>query len=222
MRKSVTRRTIVAATAALAAALLQAGGAAAAAPPSCAVTFNAPGGAAGGTAFDVSVNVTRVSSFDAGQFDVCFDESLLQLEDVTAGEIGAIVIPVDLWSRVGPGAYRIIVNVPGVPGVSGSGSLAVLHFVAAGAAGTAVLTPENGFLNTSSGEEIAATWAPDSVNLLCAPGGPAPSPDGGPSASAPPAPGRSPVWPWGLAAAGAVIITAGAAVVFARHSLARK
>jgi hypothetical protein len=58
------------------------------------------------------------------------------------------------------------VNVPGVPGVSGSGSLAVLHFHAVGTAGgSSAIDLSNGFLNNNLGSEISATWTGDSVSV---------------------------------------------------------
>ncbi len=134
---------------------------------SASVSAGAPAEAVKGSAFTVSVDISSVTAFDAGQFDVTFDESLVQLEDVTAGQIGGTGVPVDLWSEVSSGTYRIIVNVPGVPGVSGSGSLAVLHFQAADAAtGTSAVNLSNGFLNNNLAVQIPATWTGDSV-LVC-------------------------------------------------------
>ncbi len=132
-----------------------------------AVSISAPAEVVKGSSFTVSVNIGSVTAFDAGQFDVSFDESLLQLDGVTAGQIGATQIPVDLWNKIGTGTYRIIVNVPGVPGVSGSGSLAVLQFHAASSAvGTSALNLSNGFLNNNLATQISATWTGGSI-IVC-------------------------------------------------------
>jgi hypothetical protein len=130
-----------------------------------AVSINAPAQAVQGSSFTVSVDISDVNAFDAGQFDVSFDESFVRLDNVTAGQIGATQIPVDLWNKMSTGTYRIIVNVPGVPGVSGSGSLAVLHFHAASSAvSNSALSLSNGFLNDNLGTQISATWAGGSIN----------------------------------------------------------
>ena len=132
-----------------------------------AVSINAPAEVVKGSSFTVSVDIGSVTAFDAGQFDVSFNESLVGLDNVTAGQIGATQIPVDLWNKMGTGTYRIIVNVPGVPGVSGAGTLAVLHFHAAGSAvGTTAVNLSNGFLNDNLAMEIPATWTGDSVIVV--------------------------------------------------------
>ena len=73
--------------------------------------------------FTVKLNTTSLIDFDAGQFDISFDNSVLRLDNVTGGLIGATEIPVSLWNQISPGTYRTIVNVPGIPGVTGSGLL---------------------------------------------------------------------------------------------------
>ena len=130
------------------------------------VSVNAPAQVVEGDTFTVTVDITNVTAFDAGQFDVSFNESVVQLDDVTAGLVGTTQIPVDLWNKTSTGTCRIIVNVPGVPGVNGSGYLAVLHFHAASSAvGSSTVSLSNGFLNNNLGSEITATWAGDSVDV---------------------------------------------------------
>ena len=92
------------------------------------VSINAPAQIVRGDTFTVTVDVTNMTAFDAGQFDVSFNESLIQLDDVTAGLTGTTDIPIALWNRMSTGTCRVIVNIPGVPGADGSGCLAVLHF----------------------------------------------------------------------------------------------
>ncbi len=147
-------------------ALLLGGGSPALAGDVSSVKIVAPTAVVQDSDFAVGVDIGDVTAFDAGQFDVSFDESLLQLDDVTAGQIGATQIPVDLWNKIGTGTYRIIVNVPDFPGVSGSGSLAVLQFHAASSAvGTSPVNLSNGFLNDNQGAEIVATWTGGSVSV---------------------------------------------------------
>ncbi len=130
-----------------------------------AVSIDAPAEVVKGSSFTVSVDIADVAAFDAGQFDVSFNESLVQLDDVTAGQIGATAVPVDLWNEMSAGTCRVIVNVPGVPGVTGSGSLAVLHFQAASTAGSASISLSNGYLNNNLAAQIAATWTGGSTSI---------------------------------------------------------
>lgn len=142
------------------------GSAPAMATGSAAVSIDAAAEATKDTDFVASVNVADLAAFDAGQFDVCFDESVLRLENVTAGHVGATQIPVDSWNKIDTGKYRVIVNVPGVPGVGGSGNLAILHLHAIGSAGSSsAIDLSNGFLNDNMGAEISATWASHSVEV---------------------------------------------------------
>ena len=57
-------------------------------------------------------------------------------------------------------------NVPGFPGVSGSGYLAVLHFHVIGSAGdSSAIELSEGFLNNKLTHEVKATWTGDSVTV---------------------------------------------------------
>ncbi len=130
------------------------------------VSIGAPTQAAPDSDFTANVNISQVVNFDACNYDVSFDASVLRLDNVTSGLIGATTIPVDIANQISPGAYRVIQNVPGISGVSGSGYLAVLHFHVIGSAGTSsAIGLSNGTLANSLAEEIAATWVGDSVNV---------------------------------------------------------
>jgi hypothetical protein len=130
------------------------------------VSINAPAQVVKGDTFTATVDIANVTAFDAGQFDVSFNESLVQLDSVTAGLAGTTQIPIALWNKTSTGTCRIIVNVPGVPGVTGSGYLAVLHFHAASSVvGSSAVSLSNGFLNNNLGSEITATWVGDSVSV---------------------------------------------------------
>jgi len=130
------------------------------------VTLDAPTEVVTGNSFQVDVDISSVTAFDAGQFDVLFDEAVLQIESVSAGQIGTTNVPIAIWNKTSTGVCRILVNVPGVPGVAGSGRLATLAFRAVGAAGSSgTIAVSNGFLNDVQGSEMQATWAGDSVRV---------------------------------------------------------
>jgi len=134
------------------------------------VSIDAPDNAAPGSDFTANVNISGVTSFDACNYDVSFDASVLRLDSVTSGLIGSTTIPVDVYSEVSPGTWRIIQNVPGLAGVSGSGSLAVLHFHIIGADGTSsAISLSNGVLSNNLAEAITATWVGDSVDVAASP-----------------------------------------------------
>ncbi len=116
--------------------------------------------------FTVNVNISEVTNFDACNYDVAFDATVLGLDDVTSGLIGSMTIPVDLYNELSPGTYRIIQNVPGLSGATGSGYLAVLHFHVVGSGGdSSTITLSNGMLSNNLAVEITATWVGDTVNV---------------------------------------------------------
>ena len=109
--------------------------------------------------------------FDACNYDVTFDASVLQLDNVTSGLIGSTIIPVDIYNEISSGMYRVIQNVPGLAGVDGSGYLAVLHFHVTGSQDdSSTISLANGMLSNNSAEEITAIWTGDLVNVTLVPG----------------------------------------------------
>ena len=141
-------------------------------PGAVVVSIDAPSGPRAGADFTASVAIGDVTDFDACQYDVTFDATVLRLDDVTAGEIGSTEIPVDLYNELTTGTFRVVQNVPGLTGATGSGSLAVLHFNAIGSVGdTSAIGLSNGTLSNILAEEIEAVWVGDSVTLTRRPSG---------------------------------------------------
>jgi len=149
-------------------ALLLGGGAVApvAAQPTVTVIIDAPDEAAPDSDFTANVNIGEVTNFDACNYDVSFDASVLRLDNVTSGLIDSTTIPVDIYNEISSGTYRVIQNVPGLSGVSGTGYLAVLHFHVIGSEGdSSAISLSNGMLANNLAEEITATWTGDSVSV---------------------------------------------------------
>jgi hypothetical protein len=112
-----------------------------------------------GSYFIVKINIGNVTNFDAANYDVTYDPSVLEVTDVTDGLIGSSPIPIAMWRAIKPGSVRLINNVPGLPGVSGSGYLAEIHFHAIGSIGNpSEINLTNGVLSNTSANEIHATW----------------------------------------------------------------
>jgi len=149
-------------------ALLLGGGASVllVAAPEVTVSIDAPDEAAPDSDFTANVNINEVVDFDACNYDVSFDASVLRLDNVTSGLIGSTTIPVDIYNEITPGTYRIVQSVPGLTGATGSGYLAVLHFHVIGSEGdSSNISLSNGILANNLAEEIAATWVGDSVSV---------------------------------------------------------
>jgi len=131
------------------------------------VSVVAPSGVDPDSGFTASIIISEVTDFDACNYDVSFDALVLQLDDVTAGLIGSMTIPVDLYNELSPGTYRIIQNVPGLSGANGSGYLAELHFHVIGAAGDSSLVgPSNGVISDVTAVEIEANWVEGAVTVV--------------------------------------------------------
>jgi len=175
-------------------ALLLGGGAVVpvAATPEVTVRIDAPDEVAPDSDFTANVNISEVTDFDACNYNVSFDALVLELSSVSSGLIGSVTIPVDIYNEVSPGTYRVVQNVPGLDGVSGSGYLAVLHFHTIGSEDdSSTISLANGMLSDNLAQEIPATWVGDSVRVAAAETTPPP---------APPSPPRTINWPvlWGV------------------------
>ncbi len=130
------------------------------------ISLSLPDKVAPGGTFTATINVSRVDNFDACNYDVSFDPAVLILENVTNGQLGSSQIPVDTWIKINAGTARIVQNVPGVAGVSGSGYLATLRFYVVGSAGqNSTISLSNGMLSNNLAEAIPATWSGGSVSI---------------------------------------------------------
>jgi len=141
-------------------------------PGTVLVSIDAPAGPRTGSSFTANVNISDVTDFDACQYDVTFDPLVLRLDDVTAGEIGSTEIPVDIFNELSAGTFRVVQNVPGLTGATGSGYLAVLNFYALGSEDdVSTIALSNGTLSNILAEEITAVWVGDSVTIARRPSG---------------------------------------------------
>ncbi len=123
------------------------------------VSVDNPSGVDPDSGFTASISISEVTDFDACNYDVTFDATVLRLDTITSGFIGSTEIPVDLYNELSPGTYRVIQNVPGLTGANGSGYLAEMHFHVIGAAGdSSLVNPSNGVLSDITAGEIEATW----------------------------------------------------------------
>ncbi|MBI4285411.1 MAG: hypothetical protein HY670_05880 [Chloroflexi bacterium] len=127
--------------------------------------------------FTVAININQVEGFDAANYDVSFDKNVLRLDGVAKGRIGTTDIPVE-WNDLGyvnKAVIRVVHNVLGLNGVTGSGYLAVLKFHAIGPAGSSTTIafpfpsekPPDRALSSILGEEIpVAAWTGGTVSVV--------------------------------------------------------
>lgn len=120
--------------------------------------------------FVARVNITEVIDFDACNYDIVFDHDVLTLTDVTDGLIGSTTIPViayNPWTHHGEVRVRVVQNIPGTSGVTGSGYLAELHFTVIGLDGSfSSITLKDGCLcDTDPNRITVTTWTPATVTV---------------------------------------------------------
>jgi len=128
------------------------------------VNLNCPTSTFNGNAFDLVVEIDNVNDFDAANFDITFDNSLVSITGVSSGLINGTTVLLGAWDLIDVDKLRIIVNIPGVTGASGSGYLAVIHCLALDV-GSCDFVPSNYVLSSIYSTEIPSSWAMDSINI---------------------------------------------------------
>ena len=139
------------------------------------VTVSAPEIVSGDT-FDATIDVADVANLTAGQFDLSFNSSVVNVTDVDSGSIGGTEVHIDMWRLMDDGRVRMLFRCPSATMVSGSGSLATIHFMVTGTSGdTSVLDISDGqlfgllFIDTNFTlveiPEMPATWTDCEVTV---------------------------------------------------------
>jgi hypothetical protein len=128
--------------------------------PEAIVRVNAPEFASG--TFEVTIDVEDITDFDSGQFYLSFDPDVVSFVDVESGSIGATEVPIDMSDLMEGGMVRVLFNIKGADGVSGSGCLSKVVFETEGALGaTSVMNISNGELvgvNPDMDRGDPSTW----------------------------------------------------------------
>ena len=144
------------------------------------VSVDAPDYVSGST-FDVEIKISDVEELDSGQFCLLFDPNVVNVTDVKDGGMGGKEVAIGDWELVrchttqGIGIIKVVFNIAGPDGVSGSGIMATIVFEVTGKDGdcsplnitkpsTLPITGfENGKLWDGEGEEISADWVNSKV-----------------------------------------------------------
>ena len=128
------------------------------------VTVNAPEYVEEGETFNVTIDVDSITDFNAAQFDLSFDSSVVNVTEVADGRLDDAAIPVSMWAFVGSETIRVLLHIPGAKGVSGLGYLAKISFEVIGKTGNrSGLNISNGLLVNNKAEEIPAEWIDDEI-----------------------------------------------------------
>ena len=167
----------------------------------CTVTINSPASAKYDDYFDSTVDITSAVNFDSADYIVSFNPGILALVGVSGGTLNGTAVPVDSFSPVPgqSGQYRILQNISGTSGISGSGNLARLHLNIIATGTTASINFMSSTIFDNSASPIPAVWNGSSINIsgiisFNSNGGSAVDPiiqDYGSAVSAPPAPTKA-------------------------------
>ena len=129
-------------------------------------TVNAPEMVNAGETFDATIDVANLTDFNAAQFDLSFDSSVVNVTGVADGSLDGATIPVSIWESVDADTVRMLVSMPIGEGASGSGYLAKVSFEAVGKAGDrSELDISGGLLVDKEAAEIPAAWIDDEVTI---------------------------------------------------------
>ena len=139
------------------------------------VTVDAPEYVSG-SRFDVAIEIDDVDDLDSGQFDILFNSSVINVtnleDDIEDGEIGSTAVPIENCYFMGANSIRLLFNLPGVSGVSGSGTLATIRFEVVGESGDiSSLNLSDGLLVDKESDKIPANWINDMATIGDSPTG---------------------------------------------------
>ena len=105
-----------------------------------------------GNTVHAAVEIDDVNNLDAGQFDLSFNPDVLKVVNVEDGSIEGTKIPVQ-WRSIDGDMVRMIFNLEGVTGISGSGQLARIGFEVIGD-GESNLLISSGLLGNTEANQI--------------------------------------------------------------------
>ena len=106
--------------------------------------------------FSVTIGIENVVDLDSGQFNLYFNPDDVNVTGVDDGAVDETAIPIADWA-VAEDNVQVLFNLPGVDGVSGSGSLATIHFETI-VSGACPMEISNGLLVSNMAEAIPASW----------------------------------------------------------------
>ncbi len=107
--------------------------------------------------FSVTIGIENVADLNSGQFDLNFDPAVVRVTGINDGTIAKTTIPIDDWALVRKNTIRVLFSLPDVDGMSGSGTLATIHFTTI-VPGDCVIDVSDGLLVNTMAQEIPANW----------------------------------------------------------------
>ena len=138
-----------------------------AAAASTTVTVNAPEVVWPGTTFTATIDIDEVTNLDSGQFDITLDPTgVVDVIGVKDGLIAGTAVSIAMWSWIDGNTIRVLFDLPGTTGVSGSGYVAKIEFSVIGELGdVCTLDISDGILIDTGASVIPASWIDDIVTV---------------------------------------------------------
>jgi len=110
-------------------------------------------------AFNTTIEIYNAADLDSGQFDLWFDSSVVNVTGVSSGSVDGTTVPIDAWNFTDADTIRVLFNLSGVDGISGSGTIATISFEITGTVGdTSALNISDGLLVDTESDKISALW----------------------------------------------------------------
>jgi hypothetical protein len=131
------------------------------------VEVNAPESVDAGGTFTATIDVVDdIANFNMALFDLTFDSSVVNVTDVTDGSLDGTAIPITTWDFIDSNTIRVMSELSGVSGVTGTGNIAKISFEVVGNAGDkCVLEISDGMLANNEADEIPVVWVAGEVTL---------------------------------------------------------
>ena len=152
--------------------------------PEVKVKVNAPEYVEVGETFVATIDVDNLTNFTSGMFDLSFNSSVVVITDVEDGRLDEETIPVERWAFMDEDTIRVLLEIPGLTVVNGSGYLTKIRFQAVCEEGDeSVLDLSNGELicfnftdSKITPEAIPAEWIDAEVRIVKGEPEPTPTP----------------------------------------------
>ena len=131
------------------------------------VAVNAPAMVKEGETFNATIDVTNITNFNSGQFELSFESSVVNVTEVAGGSIDGTAIPESTWELLDANTVGVLVRMPMGEGVNGSGYIATISFDVVGEAGDrSELCISAGRLADKDAENITAEWIDDEIIVV--------------------------------------------------------
>ncbi|MEW5766794.1 MAG: PKD domain-containing protein [bacterium] len=113
----------------------------------------APADVQAGETFEVSVEITEIEDLNTVEFNLGFDPLVFEVSGPPRpGDLTASATPIG--NLLSPGNYRVVMNIPGLDGVNGAGSLAKVDLKSTGTSSTTSQLELSGFMLTNTSDQV--------------------------------------------------------------------